>query len=193
MKFSHVLAFVAGVAAGYFAAVYLLNDKYEKRYQKEIKSTKEAFKSNKISGYKKDDEVTYKGGKLKAVYDEVVVADIKEYAKNIGKHDYSEVKEDKDDGIDHTKPYIITEEEVNAYMDYSITQWNYYADGVLTDENDEVVETVTNTIGEEALKHIKESGEDAIYVRNDQLKLDYEILRNEAKYSDILEEKPYLR
>lgn len=194
MKLSHVIAFVAGAAVGYFAANYLLKDKYEKRFQQEVSSTIEAFKSNK-----KDDEVTHKDEKLKAVSDEVVVADIKEYAKNIGKHDYSEVKDDKpseeskDDGIDHTKPYVITEDEVDAYMNYSITQWNYYADGVLTDENNEVVEDVSTTIGKEAFEHLKKTSESAIYVRNDLLELDYEILKNEMTYAELLEEKPYLK
>lgn len=199
MKLSHVIAFVAGAAVGYFAANYLLKDKYEKRFQQEVSSTIEAFKTNKNDEHKKDDEVTYNNEKLKAVSDEVVVADIKEYAKNIGKHDYSEVKDDKpseenkDDNIDHTKPYVITEEEVDAYMNYSITQWNYYADGVLTDENNEVVEDVSTTIGKEAFEYLKKTSESAIYVRNDLLELDYEILKNEMTYAELLEEKPYLK
>ena len=199
MKLSHVIAFVAGAAVGYFAANYLLKDKYEKRFQQEVSSTIEAFKTNKNDEHKKDDEVTYNNEKLKAVSDEVVVANIKEYAKNIGKHDYSEVKDEKssekdeDDDIDHTKPYVITEEEVDAYMNYSITQWNYYADGVLTDENNEVVEDVSTTIGKEAFEHLKKTSESAIYVRNDLLELDYEILKNEMTYAELLEEKPYLK
>ena len=193
MKLSHVIAFVAGAAVGYFAANYLLKNKYEKRFQQEVSSTIEAFKSNK-----KDDEVTHKDEKLKTVSDEVVVDDIKEYAKNIGKHDYSEVKDEKpseesEDNIDHTKPYVITEEEVDAYMNYSITQWNYYADGVLTDENNEVVEDVSTTIGKEAFEYLKKTSESAIYVRNDLLELDYEILKNEMTYAELLEEKPYLK
>lgn len=194
MKLSHVIAFIAGAAVGYFAANYLLKDKYEKRFQQEVSSTIEAFKSNK-----KDDEVTHKDEKLKAISDDIVVADIKEYAKNIGNLNYSEVKDDKpseenkDDDIDHTKPYVITEEEVDAYMNYSITQWNYYADGVLTDENNEVVEDVSTTIGKEAFEHLKKTSESAIYVRNDLLELDYEILKNEMTYAELLEEKPYLK
>lgn len=198
MKLSHVIAFVAGAAVGYFAANYLLKNKYEKRFQQEVSSTIEAFKSNKNEEYKKDDEVTHKDEKLKTVSDEVVVDDIKEYAKNIGKHDYSEVKDEKpseesEDNIDHTKPYVITEEEVDAYMNYSITQWNYYADGVLTDENNEVVEDVSTTIGKEAFEYLKNTSESAIYVRNDLLELDYEILKNEMTYAELLEEKPYLK
>lgn len=199
MKLSHVIAFVAGAVIGYFTADYLLKDKYEKRFQQEVSSTIEAFKTNKNEGYNKNNEVTFNGEKLKAVSDEVVVADIKEYAKNIGKHDYSEVNNDKpyeeskDDDIDHTKPYIITEEEVDAYMNYSITQWNYYADGVLTDENNEVVEDVSTTIGKEAFEYLKRTSESAIYVRNDLLELDYEILKNEMTYAELLEKKPYLK
>lgn len=198
MKLSHVIAFVTGAAVGYFAASYLLKDKYEKRFQQEVSSTIEAFKSNKNEEYKKDDEVNFKDEKLKDISDDIVVADIKEYAKNIGKHDYSEVKDEKpseegEDNIDHTKPYVITEEEVDAYMNYSITQWNYYADGVLTDENNEVVEDVSTTIGKEAFEYLKKTSESAIYVRNDLLELDYEILKNEMTYAELLEEKPYLK
>lgn len=199
MKLSHVIAFVAGAVVGYFTADYLLKDKYEKRFQQEVSSTIKAFKNNKNEEYKKDDEVNFKDEKLKAISDDIVVADIKEYAKNIGKHDYSEVnnnkpsEESKDDGIDHTKPYIITEEEVDAYMNYSITQWNYYADGVLTDENNDIVENVSTTIGKEAFEYLKNTSESAIYVRNDFLELDYEILKNEMTYAELLEKKPYLK
>lgn len=198
MKLSHVIAFVTGAAVGYFAANYLLKDKYEKRFQQEVSSTIEAFKTNKNDEHKKDDEVNFKDEKLKAISDDIVVDDIKEYAKNIGKHDYSEVKDEKpseerEDNINHTKPYVITEEEVDAYMNYSITQWNYYADGVLTDENNEVVEDVSTTIGKESFEHLKKTSESAIYVRNDLLELDYEILKNEMTYAELLEEKPYLK
>lgn len=198
MKLSHVIAFIAGAAIGYFAANYLLKDKYEKRFQQEVSSTIEAFKSNKNEEYKKDDEANFKDEKLKTISDDIVVADIKEYAKNIGNLNYSEVKDEKpseedEDNIDHTKPYVITEEEVDAYMNYSITQWNYYADGVLTDENNEVVEDVSTTIGKEAFEHLKKTSESAIYVRNDLLELDYEILKNEMTYAELLEEKPYLK
>ena len=52
---------------------------------------------------------------------------------------------------------------------------------MLTDENDKPVLS-TKEIGD-ALRHFGEYEDDAVYVRNDELKTDYEILRSEKDYN----------
>ena len=68
----------------------------------------------------------------------------------------------------------------------------YYSYGVLTDKNDQKVEDVDNTVGSDAANHFGEYEDDAVYIRNDRLKSDFEILRDYRTYADIVAGKPYL-
>jgi len=56
--------------------------------------------------------------------------------------------------------------------DYEKLSYTYYSDGVLTDENDDRI--MSADILETLLKGLK-NGEEQVYIRNDILKLDYEI------------------
>ena len=60
-----------------------------------------------------------------------------------------------------------------------------YSDGKLADDMDELVEDIEGTVGVENLKQIGKYEEDALHVRNDELKTDFEILRVLDKYYDL--------
>ena len=60
----------------------------------------------------------------------------------------------------------------------------YYADKFLADEYDELVEDVDKIIGWEKLNALEESNADAVYVRNEELKIDFEILSVLDNYKD---------
>ena len=67
----------------------------------------------------------------------------------------------------------------------------YYADQVLTDENNEEVDDVEEIVGEESLTHFGEYEDDSVFVRNDRLKCDYEILLDQRNYSDVTKTMPH--
>ena len=50
---------------------------------------------------------------------------------------------------------------------------------------DELVEDVDNTVGYDSLERFGEYEDDVVYVRNDRLKSDFEILLSLKKYSEI--------
>ena len=89
-------------------------------------------------------------------------------------------------------PYVIDPEEYGEDDDYETLTLTYYSDDVLVDEDDEPVENREEVIGNESLKRFGEFEADAVFVRNERLKCDYEILRDNRKYSDILDENPLL-
>ena len=69
----------------------------------------------------------------------------------------------------------------------------YYTDGAICDENDEPVEDIAGSIGEDAKDHFGEYEDDAVYIRNDRLKIYYELLMSLKSYSeDVLPNKPFL-
>lgn len=87
---------------------------------------------------------------------------------------------------DVERPYVIDPKYFDEYDDYTAINLTLYEDGVLVDDStNEPVEDVDETVGLDNLKHIGEYEEDAVHVRNDKLRCDYEILCDTKKYSDI--------
>ena len=64
-------------------------------------------------------------------------------------------------------------------------------DGVLADENDEVIEDVEDAVGIDSLNHFGEYEDDSVFVRNDARKCDYEILLDQRTYSEVVEDMPH--
>ena len=65
----------------------------------------------------------------------------------------------------------------------------YFADGVLADEYGVIVDNVEEIVGD-GLNHFGEYEEDAVYVRNDAKRCDYEILKDERKYAEFRKTLP---
>lgn len=89
------------------------------------------------------------------------------------------------------KPYVISPEEFGEGEEYEKISLTYYADQVLADENDELVEDVEGAVGFESLTHFGEYEDDSVFVRNDRLKCDYEILLDQRTYSDVVKTRPH--
>lgn len=82
-------------------------------------------------------------------------------------------------------PYVISPDEFGQDESYETISLTYYADGVLADDDDEMVEDVENLVGFDSLNHFGEYEDDSVFVRNDRLKCDYEILLDHRKYTDV--------
>lgn len=91
------------------------------------------------------------------------------------------------------KPYVILPDEFGEMDDYETISLIYYEGDKTLTCDDDVVSNVDEIIGTESLNHFGEYEEDSVYVRNDSLKSDYEILLDYGSYKDLLKEKPYLR
>ncbi len=87
------------------------------------------------------------------------------------------------------KPYVISPDVFGDADGYDVVSLNYYADGVLTDDWGDIIGNVDDIVGEESLTHFGEYENDSVFVRNDRLKTDYEILKDERNFSDI--KNPY--
>lgn len=171
-----LLVFVAGVAAGFFAANKLMKQKYEQLVQDEIDSVKAAFRKDHPLPEKKPKSTE---------------KERKEYSQRIVNLGYTEEKK----LADKHEPYVISPDEFGDQDDYDEISLTYYVDGTVTDDNDRAMseDEIEETIGKDSLKHFGEYEDDSVFVRNDRLKADYEILMDQRSYADILREKPYLK
>lgn len=186
--------FVTGLAIGSVATWQYTKNYYEQRAQEEIDSVKEVF-SKKFS--KEDSTNTHESKK------ELQEAQTKysEKVNELGYTDYSRsaAQQAKVEVAPNTsyigsepidKPYVISPDELGEIDDYEVINLTYYADGVLTDDCDEIVEDIENTVGRESLNHFGDYEDDAVHVRNDRLKADYEILLDVRTYEEVLGNKP---
>ena len=71
----------------------------------------------------------------------------------------------------------------DEYIDYDLLSFTYYANGVLADDGDFPIENVEAVIGPDALDSFGEWEDDRVFVRNDDRKCYYEILRDLDDYS----------
>ena len=86
---------------------------------------------------------------------------------------------------DSEEPYAITESQfVDEDEDYDKITVLYYDNGVITDDSYDVMDDIDTVIGLNNLSCFGygSSDKDVLYVRNDKLKIDYEILRQNADY-----------
>lgn len=92
-----------------------------------------------------------------------------------------------------SKPYVISPDEFGDFDEYERISLTYYADQVLADDNDERIIDVDKVVGAESLTHFGEYEDDSVFVRNDMLRCDYEILMDTRTYSEIVKERPHQR
>lgn len=174
-------AFAAGAIAGSLASVAAVkkhyNDYYWKLSEEETASMKEYYEK-KIAEI---ENVTNMQVETRA-YE--IIAD--RYSSHSQEQKILDRKKDyeEDECIMEERPYVIEPEELGD-TDYEVVSLNYYADHVLTFENDDVIENVDELVGRESLSHFGEYEDDAVYVRNDMMKTDFEILADTRNYSDI--------
>lgn len=86
--------------------------------------------------------------------------------------------------VDTTKPYIITPEEFHD-SDYECKTLFYCADKVLTDDDYNQISNIGIVGGYPILTQIGKYDADCLYVRDEKIAVDYEILLEERTFSKI--------
>ena len=183
--------FAAGVVAGAVAGAYLVKDKVMADAKQEIEEVREYYKSKKES--KKEETVEEQPAEE--------VKEEKEYktiVENSGYVNYNKPEQVAQHSVLEDEPYSIDPEE---FGDKEEEGWDtmtltYFADGVLIDDTDEVVEQPEVVVGLDNLKIFEEFPDaTCVYVRNETWRTDFEILKDDWKWSDLqepqVEKKPH--
>ena len=84
-------------------------------------------------------------------------------------------------------PYIISKEEfLQAETDFPQSTLTYYGgDDILSDEQDGTIDDAEFVVGNDNLKRFGHGSDDGnvVYIRNENLKMDFEIIHSEGKYA----------
>jgi len=181
--FSNILIFVAGAGVGSLVTWKLIKTKYEQLTQEEIDSYREAC-ARKLKAYQDKDEE-----KKPVVHEERPVIlekpDLKEYAKRIEDAGYAHYQEEGEEAATVEEPEIISPDEFGS-INYETVYLSYYADKILADDVDDIVEDIEGTVGRYSLTQFGEYEDECIHVRNHRLRTDYEItIDTRSFYEDI--------
>lgn len=171
-KLTAVMIFVLGVLTGSLITCTYAKNKYEQIADEEIQSVKEAFKrrTRKEPPKKEEKEAPKESETLKQKYGKQM--------ENLGYADYY-ISPEKDE-----KPYVISPEEFGEMDSYDTISLTYYDDDILTDDHDEVIENRDELVGRNFTEHFGEYEDDCVFIRNDEMKADYEILMEHRRYGD---------
>lgn len=191
-KTKNFMLFVLGVAVGSVVTWRYVEKKYEQIAQDEIDSVKEVF-SKRETEFTEDTEVQIKADNAKK---KPSVIEYAAWLRKRGYTNYSDMVDEKPEEVKEEpmsvdKPYVIAPEEFGELDDYETISLIYYADQILADDNDVIVDDIEDVVGFDSLNSFGEYEDDSVFVRNDRLKCDYEILLDQRKYSDVIKRRPH--
>lgn len=181
-----ILIFAAGVAIGSAVTWKLVKDKYKKLADEEIASVKGIW-SKKHPTVEDIAEACVKEGMdvditAQPKQTHVDYAERKTAREIILENKYSDKKEEED----YMDKYVISPEEFGE-SELPSESLTYWADGIVTDEANCVMDEddIEETIGSDALNHFGEYEDDSVFVRNETLDKEYEILMDTRRFSDV--------
>ena len=187
-----LLIFAAGLAVGAVAGAVIVKNKVLADAKAEIEEVREYYRESRGQ---KDEHVEE-------------VKEVKEVEKKEYELKYIQIKDEPKTEKEHTNynqiakmytsknefqtpmyddPFVIDPSEFGENPEYDTETLTYFADGVLVDDVDDVIEEPDIVVGLENLKVFEEFGATSVYVRNDIYKTDYEIIRDDWNYSDLKE------
>ena len=157
-----IFAFGLGAAAGAVVTYFLMKRKKKDDFmwaddweEADENTTKES--SEKVTCFNNK----WKSDRPRTAYNDI-------YRKKYGTDDPSPTEGDY-------PMYVITPEDYASREGYEAESLYYYKNGILTDEDDNVIPNMEELVGEDAVNHFGKYEEDVIHIRNDDLETDYEI------------------
>lgn len=202
-KIVNVLVFAVGAAIGSAATWKFVKGKYEKIAQEEIESVKKVF-SDRFNG---SNEETSSDESDEEMSEEDPVSDCRKICwEELEDLDPSELEEEeyqadlieyediantyKEGGADNMptseprEPYVIEPIEFGELDDYKTFELTYYEDGILEDEDYDIVKNPEEILGPYALGSFGEYEDDSVFVRNERLRADFQILKDYRTYDE---------
>lgn len=188
MKGKIIFAFIAGAAAGTAVSWFILKTKYEQIIEEESASIRETL-SRRLEELGDKVEPCRIYDEQGEPVDDLSVDEQTRYGMLTRPYTSEEETDSKEEGGgDVKKPYVIHPDDCDKENGYEIFDMSYYEDGYLVyDIDGEVVTDIEETVGYDAFKHFGEYEENTVYVRNDEMRMDFIITCDARNYLDIID------
>lgn len=180
------LIFVSGMVVG--ATLYQAYQNYKAKKAREGNSQKQDLKEEEVSTA--PTEMPYKEDLPELTEEEQQV-----YKQTLSELGYSEPQEPpKFFGPYDARPHPISEDEyVQNEDDYDIIPMMLYADGVVAGDDDHEIEDYERILGFDITKKFHQyEYDDVVYVKDDRLRVIYEVSRSAKTYEEQLRQHPNL-
>lgn len=165
-----ILIFCFGAAVGAAGAWIFAKKKFEELARTEIESVKDIYRAKACGADISDNDT--------AAPDNEKSEELMEYYNTIKKNNY----DGKNDAEKSPSAAYVISPDSFGELDYEQISLNYWSDKYLTDENDEIIDNPVNILGDKALSSFGD--DDVVYVRNDELRVDYEVCLDHRKFAD---------
>lgn len=196
MDIKNIIFLLVGAGAGCAGTYIFMKDKFDKLIQEETDSVKkyyeEKYSNNNDDIPEKEPEVESE----KKVVEERKKPDVAvepDYDEIIEKLNYNQYSTKAGSSKLASRPYIISEaewEDDNKYIKKTISYFE--EDEVCFDnDNNDVYENVGKDIGNDNLEQLTEEGQDELYVRNEKLGIDFDIIFETGSYENFIENGDY--
>lgn len=189
-----IFIFVIGVVSGTFVGAQIAKNKYEEIANEEIEEIRAYYKEREKEVKEIEEPNAVEAPEEKSIE----VEERKQYDNIIKRGNYMAVDEEEQNNV-CDEAYPIDPSEFGNDGKNATETLTYFADGVLVNEVDEVVEDPDLVVGRHHIDIFNEFPDaTCVYVRNDLDGTDYEILKddwcwsdfNEKGYAPPIEEKP---
>lgn len=189
-----IFIFVIGVVSGTFVGAQIAKKKYEEIANEEIEEIRAYYKEREKEVKEIEEPNAVEAPEEKSIE----VKERKQYDNIIKRGNYMAVDEEEQNNV-CAEAYPIDPSEFGNDGKNATETLTYFADGVLVNEVDEVVEDPDLVVGRHHIDIFNEFPDaTCVYVRNDLDGTDYEILKddwcwsdfNEKGYAPPIEEKP---
>lgn len=194
-KFINVFMFAAGAAIGSAVTWKIVKTRYDRLIDAEIESVKEAFADRLSETQEQNDSDTDEESEEprarqinweeledldESELEEPDEENTNDYKRLVGNY-YNEKG-----GVENmdNKPYVISPYDYGELDGYSEIELTYYADGILEDDEYNIVTDAEELIGLGSLDTFGDYEEDSVFVRNDRLRTDFQILRDPRTYDE---------
>ena len=184
-----LLIFAAGLAVGAVAGAVLVKNKVLADATAEVEEVRKYYRESRGIA----EEVEEVKEKVEETIDHIqdLIEEHETKPKTEKEHtNYSQItkmymSKDEFQTPMYDDPFVIDPSEFGENPEYDTETLTYFADGVLVDDVDDVIEEPDIVVGLEHLKIFEEFEAPTVNVRNDIYKTDYEIIRDDWNYSDL--------
>ena len=190
MDLKSTIIFLCGVGLGAGSTYFICKSKFEQQANDEAEELKRYYTelySNKEETVSNDEEI-------EEAEEEEIVKEEPDYNDIIDKLNYNRystvVPNSEGQKRPAKRPYQISMDDYNTDTRQVKKIISYFEDDEVCMDNDtkEILENVAKDIGIDNLELINTEGNEEIYVRNEQLGIDYNIVSEPGSYEDFIDE-----
>jgi hypothetical protein len=191
IRMNKIIIAAVSFFVGFSAGVWYQSNKETNKETKELierneklrKETDEIIEKMKRNGEETDEIIE----RIKRDSDDYVDV-VDEAIKIMNEMGYSNQTKKE---FNRINPYLIDSNDFGEYDEYEQIYLTYFADGVLTDEQYEIIENPEELVGD--FKSLFGTHDNVICIRCDERCADYEIAKDVRTYAQVYNELPHMR